>query len=155
MFVGRCKVWRLREEGVRRRFGEQVEASAAGRKDSDSDVEGVWNGLKTCLLEVAEDVCERTKGRLRHRETWWWNDEVANAVEVKRSLYSVWRKRKTRKSETEYLTDKRAAKKAVNKAQEDERMRLVEKLEEADGKRNVFRVVKQMVARNRYVVGDG
>ena len=100
VFVSRCKVWRLREEGVRRRFGEQVEASAAGRKDSDSDVEGVWNGLKTCLLEVAEDVCGRTKGRSRHRETWWWNDEVANAVEVKRSLYRVWRKRKTRKSET-------------------------------------------------------
>src|SRR5271156_2730700 len=155
MFVSWCKVWRLREEGVRRWFGEQVEASAAGRKDSDSDVEGVWNGLKTCLLEVAEDVCGRTKGWPRHRETWWWNDEVANAVEVKRSLYRVWRKRKTRKSETEYLTAKRAAKKAVNKAQEDERMRLVEKLEEADGKGNVFRVVKQMVARNRDVVGDG
>src|SRR5277367_6464778 len=152
VFVSRCKVWRLREEGVRRRFGEQVEASAAGRKDSESDVEGVWNGLKTCLLEVAEDVCGRTKGQSRHRETWWWNDEVANAVEVKRSLYRVWRKRKTG---NQNLIAKRAAKKAVKKAQEDERMRLVEKLEEADGKGNVFRVVKQMVAKNRDVVGDG
>src|SRR5271168_887142 len=80
---------------------------------------------------------------------------VQNAVEVKRNLYRVWRKRKTRKSEAEYLTAKRAAKKAVNKAQEAERMRLVEKLEEADGKGNVFRVVKQMVAKNRDVVGDG
>src|SRR5271170_8061862 len=88
----------------RRRFGEQVEASAAGRKDSD--VEGVWKGLKTCLLEVADDVCGRTKGQSRHRETWWWNDEVANAVEVKRNLYRVWWKRKTRKSEAEYLTAK-------------------------------------------------
>ena len=43
----------------------------------------------------------------------------------------------------------------MNKAQEDERMKLVEKLEEADGKGNVFRVVKQMVTRNRDVVGDG
>ena len=76
-------------------------------------------------------------------------------VEVKRSLYRVWRKRKTRKAETEFLTAKRAANKAVNKAQEDERMRLVEMLEEADGKGNVFRVVTQMVARNRDVVGDG
>src|SRR5277367_5934029 len=87
VFVSRCKVWRLKEDGVHRRFGEQVEASAAGRKDSDSDVEGVWNGFKTCLLEVAEDVCGRTKGRSRHWKTWWWNDEVANAVEVKRRLY--------------------------------------------------------------------
>src|SRR5271156_4781592 len=72
VFVSMCKVWRLREEGVRRRFGEQVEASAAGRKDSDSDVEGVWNGFKTCFLEGAEDVYGRTKGRSTHRETWWW-----------------------------------------------------------------------------------
>ena len=153
MFVSKCKVWRLREEGVRRRFGEQVEASAAGRKDSD--VEGVWNGLKSCLLGAAEDVCGRTKGQSRHRETWWWNDEVAKAVDEKRSLYRVWRKRKTRMSETEYQTAKRATKKAVHKAQEDERIRLVEKLEEEDGKGNVFRVVKQMVAKNRDVVGDG
>jgi hypothetical protein len=91
VFVSRFKVWRLRDEGVRRRFGEQVEASAARRKDCD--VEGVWNGLKSCLLGVAEDVCGRTKGRSRRRETWWWNDEVAEAVDEKRRLYRLWRKR--------------------------------------------------------------
>jgi hypothetical protein len=153
VFVSRFKVWRLRDEGVRRRFGEQVEASAARRKDSD--VEGVWNGLKSCLLGVAEDVCGRTKGRSRRRETWWWNDEVAEAVDEKRRLYRLWRKRKTRKSEIEYLAAKMAAKKEVRKAQEVERTRLVEKLEEGDGKGNMFRVVKQMVAKNRDVVGDG
>jgi hypothetical protein len=70
-------------------------------------------------------------------------------------LYRLWRKRKTRKSEIEYLAAKMAAKKEVRKAQEVERTRLVEKLEEGDGKGNMFRVVKQMVAKNRDVVGDG
>jgi hypothetical protein len=153
VFVSRFKVWRLREEGVRSRFGEQVEACAARRKDSD--VESVWNGLKSCLLGVSEDVCGRTKGRSRHRETWWWNDEVAEAVDEKRRLFRLWRKRRTRKSELEYLAAKMAAKREVHKAQEVERIRLVEKLEEGDGKGNVFRVVKQMVAKNRDVVGDG
>src|SRR5271156_6084288 len=42
VFVSKCKVWRLREEGVRRRFGEQVEASAAGRKDSEVSGWVLW-----------------------------------------------------------------------------------------------------------------
>ena len=28
---------------------------------SEQDVEGMWNGLKTCLLEVAENVSESSK----------------------------------------------------------------------------------------------
>jgi hypothetical protein len=152
-FVGRCKVWRLKDADVRKRFVEQVEGRAAGR--SEDDVESVWKGLKSCLLEVSDDVCGRSKGRPRHRETWWWNDEVAGAVDEKRRLYRVWRKKKTRQSEADYQRAKSSAKKAVNKAQEVERKKLVEKLEEGEGKGNIFRVVKQMVEKNRDVVGDG
>ena len=43
----------------------------------------------------------------------------------------------------------------MSKAQETERKKLAEKPEEAEGKANVFRVVKQMVAKNKDGVGDG
>ena len=68
-----------------------MEARAVGR--CEGNVEGVWNGLKSCLLEVVEDVCGRSKGRPRHRETWWWNDDVAEAVDQKRKLFRFGRKR--------------------------------------------------------------
>ena len=42
----------------------------------------------------------------------------------------------------------------VHEAQEVERGKLVDKLEEADGKGSVFKVVKKMVQANRDVVGD-
>ena len=60
-FSSRCRVWKLKDVGKQSHFRELVEARAVGR--CESNVEGVWNGLKSCLLEVAEDVCGRTKGR--------------------------------------------------------------------------------------------
>jgi hypothetical protein len=83
------------------------------------------------------------------------NDEVAGAVDEKRRLYRLWRKKKTRQSEADYQRARKTAKKAVHQAQEVERKDLVGKLEEGEGKGNIFRVVKQMVEKNRDVVGDG
>jgi len=43
-------------------------------------MKGVWQ-------KATEQVCGWTKGPPRHSETWWWNDEVAKAVEEKRRCY--------------------------------------------------------------------
>ena len=48
-----------------------------------TDVEGVWSGLKSCLLEMSENVCGKSKGRPRHKGTWWWNEELARVVDEK------------------------------------------------------------------------
>jgi hypothetical protein len=54
-----------------------------------------------------------------------------------------------------YDIAKRSAKKEISKAQEMERKRFGEKLDEEDRKGTVFRVAKQIVGRNRDVVGSG
>jgi hypothetical protein len=153
VFSSRCRVWKLKDAGSRSRFRELVEARAVGR--CEGNVEGVWNGLKSCLLEVAEDVCGRSKGRPRHRETWWWNDDVAEAVDQKRKLFRVWKKTKSKRDEEAYQASKRMAKKKVYGAQEAERKKLVEKLEQQEGRGNMFRAAKQMVSKNKDIVGDG
>ena len=56
----------------------------------DNNVEKMWRGLKECFLGVAEEVCGNTRGRQRHSETWWWNDEVAKSVEEKRRLFRIY-----------------------------------------------------------------
>ena len=33
-----------------------------------------------------------TKGPRRHKETWWWNEEVAEAVRDKKIKYGKWKK---------------------------------------------------------------
>jgi len=38
-----------------------------------------------------------TKGPCRHKETWWWNEEVAEGVREKKIKYGKWKKENTRK----------------------------------------------------------
>ena len=115
------------------------------------------------MLDVAEEVCGKTRGgKQRHCETWWWNDEVAELVKEKRRLFKVYNKSKrgTDKAVAEedrmkYTAAKRAAKIGISKAQAEEKKKFVEDLEEAENKGTVFRVAKQIVRRNKDVVGGG
>ena len=39
--------------------------------------------MRTAWLRIAEKVCGYTIGPARRKETWWWNDKVAEVVETK------------------------------------------------------------------------
>jgi len=52
--------------------------------------------MKGIMMESSQDICGMTKGPRRHKETWWWNEEVAEAVREKKIKYGSGRK-KTRK----------------------------------------------------------
>ena len=73
VFVSKCRVWKLKEADVHRNFQEKINAKADA--EFEGDVENLWTKLKERLLEVADEVCGRTKGPPRHRES-WRNDEV-------------------------------------------------------------------------------
>src|SRR6184192_366314 len=51
-FVGRHKVWRLRETEIRKDFAERVQHREERREEGD--LESMWKGLKDCLLEETE-----------------------------------------------------------------------------------------------------
>jgi len=36
--------------------------------------------MKTIMMETAQVTCGLSKSSCRHKETWWWNEEVAEAV---------------------------------------------------------------------------
>src|SRR5260221_3765 len=114
----------------------------------------MWNGLKDCLLGVAE-VCGKTKGLPTHKETRRWNDEVAKVNQEKRRLYKVWSKSRTLEDQEANRQAKVSAKRVIFKAQEAERKKFGELLDDEDEKGHVFRVAKQMVRKNRDVVGGG
>ena len=66
VFVSKCRVWKLKEADVHRNFQEKINAKADA--EFEGDVENLWTKLKERLLEVADEVCGRTKGPPRHRE---------------------------------------------------------------------------------------
>ena len=44
-------------------------------------------------METAQDICGMTKGPRRDNETWWWNEEVAEAVREKKIKYESGREK--------------------------------------------------------------
>jgi len=43
-----------------------------------------WQQMKGVMMETAQDICGMTKDPHRHKETWWWNEEVAEAAREKK-----------------------------------------------------------------------
>jgi len=50
--------------------------------------------MKNIMMDIAQVTCGLSKGPCRHKKTWWWNEEVAEAVREKKKTYGNWRKRK-------------------------------------------------------------
>jgi exonuclease III len=128
--ISRCRVWKLKDEKVHDQFLDDFQSILAGKKVEG--VEQIWNVLKNGLLETANRVCGRTKGRPKQRETWWWNDEVARVVDEKRRLFKVWKKSKIEADRTAYTRAKKVARAAVAKAQEAGRKDFGDMLDKAE-----------------------
>ena len=100
-------------------------------------------------------MCGKTKGRARHKITWWWNKDTELAVKDKRRAYELWKKSDLEVDKVAYKLAKGRSKRVVAKAQDEERQRYCDVLEEEDGKGNVFRVAKQMVGLNKDIAASG
>ena len=119
VFISRLNVWKLKDTDVQKRFQEKVESEVMERKEED--VESVWKGLRDCLLQMREEVCGRTKGPPRHKETGWWTDDVSKAVNEKMRLYKVRCESKVKEDKERYHLTRNSAKEVAYRAQEGER----------------------------------
>ena len=59
-------MWKLKESDIRLAFQDGVMDGFDGGS-VESNVDDVWGGLRDCLLEVAGEVCRKTKGIQRHK----------------------------------------------------------------------------------------
>src|SRR6267154_4646063 len=113
-FVGRYKVWRQKEDAIRKDFAERVKYRE--EKRDEGDLESVWKGLKDCLLEETETVCGKTRGRARHKITWWWSKDTDLAVKEKRRAYVMWKESGSDVDKGAYKLAKSRSKRVVAKA---------------------------------------
>jgi len=77
-----------------------------------------WQQMKGIMMETAQDTCGMTKGPRRHKETWWWNEEVAEAVREKKIKYRKWKTDNTKDAMMEYKKSRRNAKGVISSAKE-------------------------------------
>jgi len=93
-------VWKLKEEKTCEEYKCMVRDKVEKAKWKGLEVNEHWQQMK-CMIETAQDICGMSKGPSRHKETRWWNEEVAEAVREKKMQYGKWKKENTKEAQKE------------------------------------------------------
>jgi len=83
------RVWKLKEEKTCEEYRSMVRDKVQEAKWKGLCVNDHWQQMKRIMMESAQDICGMTKGPCRHKGTWWWNEQVAEAVGEKK--IKVWK----------------------------------------------------------------
>jgi len=58
------------------------------------DVNEHWQQMKNIMMATTHVTCGLSEDSCRHKETWWWNEEVAEAVREEKKKVWKFEKRK-------------------------------------------------------------
>ena len=96
-----------------------------------------------------------TKCPCRHKETWWWNEDVAEAVREKKIMYGKWKKENTKVARMEYKKSRQNAKRVISSAKEKKQKECANDLNDSDSEcqNEIFRNAKQMVKERQDITG--
>ena len=112
-FVGRIKVWKLRDPEKQAELSEVFKAKTQDSELSQTcSVDVRWTSLKDKLLQATKQVCGVSSNHPWRKQTWWWNNQVEKAVREKRRCFKLW---KARGSRAAYNTAKRTTKRTSNR----------------------------------------
>ena len=79
--IERRKVWKLKEDDTRARFeGREGELVSADAPD-------LWKCFKEGMLKACDEVCGKKKGSRDQGDTWWWNEDVKEAIARKKDAH--------------------------------------------------------------------
>ena len=109
--------------------------------------------MKGIMMETAQDICGMTKKPHRHKETWWWNEEVAEAVRDKKIKYEKWKKENTEEARMEYKKSRQNAKRVISSAKEKKQKEWANDLNDSKCQNEIFRMAKQMVKERQDITG--
>ena len=110
----RRKVWKLKEHYVRKNIEKRV------RQLITIDAPDLWNCFKEGVLRACDEVCGKTRGKSIRGDTWWWNDQVKEAITRRKDAYKELCKNGTDENKARYKNMKNHAKKMVAKAMKEE-----------------------------------
>ena len=87
----KIKWWRLKEENPKIQFREKV----LSERRLLENVQEWWEENSTVILRAGQEVLGMTKGRRPpgDKKTWWWNDEVKDAIRAKKEAKKKWEAR--------------------------------------------------------------
>jgi len=96
--------------------------------------------MKKIMMETAQRICGMLKAPCRHKETWWWNEEVAEAVPVreKKMMYRKWTRKNSKEAWIEYKKCRQSAKRVISLAKEKKQKECASDLNDPEHRNAVF-----------------
>ena len=128
-------------------MSREVEWSSRGT------VEEAWGTVAECVRRCAREVLGVTrKGKCKvEKESWWWGEEVQEAVKKKRVLYREWRKNKGSEAWRKYREGCSIAKKVVACEKAKGYKELYDNLGTGKGEKRILKIAKQRERKRRDV----
>ena len=105
------------------------------------------------MMETAQGICGMTKGPCIHKETWWWNEDVAEAVREKKIMYGKWKKENTKEARMEYKKSRQNTKRVISSAKEKKQKERASDLNDSEYQNEIFRIAKQMFKERQDTTG--
>ena len=142
----RIKQWKLKNDQRRREFEERL-------REKIEENEG-WTEFSDKMMEAAREVCGESKGK-KHREriTWWWCEDVQEAIKQKKTDYKIWQRERTEITKRAYKNSSRRTKRAVAIAKNCAWTDWSQNIDTAEGKQKMFKIAKQVKKERKDVVG--
>ena len=149
-FVPRINVWKLRDPEKQAELSEVFKAKTQDSELSQTSlVDMRWTSLKDKLLQATKQVCGVSSNHPWRKQTWWWNNQVEEAVREKRRCHKLC---KAGGSRAAYNTAKRTSNCVVHQAKSEAEKVALQKLDPRSG--DVYRLAKQMRRDNQDVMDE-
>ena len=120
-------------------------------KSINDDIKKKWLLMKETWLKASEQVCGMTKGPPRPKETWWWNRDVENVFYKQKVCHKAWRRISVEDKHTLDVTKKEVYT-SVLAAQGSNLQEYTAGVQSESGRKNFFRIARQMAREGRDVI---
>ncbi|KAJ7982244.1 Retrovirus-related Pol polyprotein LINE-1 [Quillaja saponaria] len=113
----------------------------------------IWDEMASRIRNTAREVLGESRGRgPPTKETWWWNEEVQQAIKAKKECYKRLHKCRNEDNYKCFRQARKDAKKAVREARGKACEQLYQKLETKDGEKDIYRIAKQRERRTKDLI---
>ena len=75
----RWRVWKLKEKEIEEEFEQRVVELV------DTEAVDLWEFYTYDVLKACDELCGKTKQRRDQENTWWWNEQVKEAIDRKKN----------------------------------------------------------------------
>uniref|UniRef100_A0A914XIS3 Reverse transcriptase domain-containing protein n=1 Tax=Plectus sambesii TaxID=2011161 RepID=A0A914XIS3_9BILA len=106
-------------------------------------VNDVWAQVAQAITTHATTILGTTKGGKKpNKESWWWSEEIRDAVRQKKAAYKEWQRSRSDEDYRAYRTAKTNAKAAVAKARHEACNNLYKQLDTQEGAAAIYRIAR-------------